>query len=126
MKRTVFIVLGVMAIGGVANAASDTYQCWKAKDLKTPQFTQTTVSVADAFSASTSTDLKKPFLLCATSSINGATNSNPNGRLSCYKAKGAKLAAAQAAVVTDQFGNPNIKVSFQKVFVECVPAVSLP
>ena len=129
MKRTAIAVYGVAIIGlvGAAHgASSDNYQCWKAKDLKTPQFVKTTVSVKDAFNpAGSNTDLKKPFLLCAAASINGSPIDDPDARLTCYKVKGAKLPVATSHAVVDQFSS-DVDVSIKKVFVVCVPASSTP
>ena len=129
MKRRAIALSAALILGtaGAAHAASsDNYQCWKAKDLKTPQFVKTTVSVKDAFNPSgTATQLKKPFLLCDSASINGSAIDDPDARLACYKVKGAKLSTASNHAVVDQFGS-DLDVSIKKVFVVCVPASSMP
>jgi hypothetical protein len=50
MKQTVILALGVLALTATAaSAQGDFYNCYKAKDLKTPQFVATTFNVMDEF-----------------------------------------------------------------------------
>ena len=123
MKRIAAIVCGALIFGFAGTAmgvqGDDDFQCWKAKDQKTPQFAKQTHTVSDAYSGgSVATDLKKPFLLCAAAAVDGVGPVDANERLSCYKVKGAKLAAGQNVVVTDQFW-PVGTVQIKKAFVVC-------
>lgn len=123
MKRIAAIVCGAFIFGSAGAALAvqgdDDFQCWKAKDQKTPQFVKSTHTVSDAFSGgAVATDLKKPFLLCAAASVDGVPVVDAAERLSCYKVKGAKLAAGTNHVVTDQFA-PTVTVQIKKAFVVC-------
>lgn len=113
------ILFGAAALSLVFAGAAmgvDDYQCFKAKDTA-KAFTKTTGTVVDTYAGSTATDFKKPFLLCDSASINGDAQSDVNSRLSCFKVKGAKLAAAANKNVTDDFG-ARVE-AIQKVFVVC-------
>jgi hypothetical protein len=124
MKRISLVVCGAALLAFAGTAHAENFQCWKAKDLKTPQFAKTTVNVTDGFgSANTPTDLKKPFLLCDPASINGSAISDATARLSCYKVKGAKV-ASNHAVNDPQFFTGNVAI--KKAFLMCVPATSTP
>lgn len=125
MKRIAAVVCGAFIFGmaGVAHGvlSDDNFQCWKAKDLKTPQFTKQSHTVSDAFSGGpVVTDLKKPFLLCAAANIDGVGPVDAAERLSCYKIKGAKVESSHA--VTDQFFTGNVAI--KKAFVLCVTATA--
>src|SRR5262245_55325864 len=104
------LVFAGAALGG------DDFQCFKAKDTA-KAFSKTTATVVDTYAGSTPTDFKKPFLLCDSASIAGDAQSDTSSRLSCFKVKGAKLAAAANKNVTDDFG-ARVE-SIQKVFVVC-------
>ncbi len=125
MKRTVAMILGAAVFGcaGLAQAQNLDFQCFKAKDTA-KAFVKTSATVTDTYAGSTVTDFKKPFLLCDSASIAGSPNSNPAARLSCFKVKGAKLAAAASSSVTDDFGTRS--ESYQKVFVVCDTATAVP
>jgi hypothetical protein len=71
-------------------ATLENYTCWKVKDLKDPKFTGAVASLVDQF-ASQSAQIKKPFALCAPTSVNGGSVNNDNDHLCCYKSKGAKF-----------------------------------
>jgi hypothetical protein len=123
MKRTVAIISGavVLTYAGLAHAQALDFQCFKAKDT-TKAFVQTSATVVDVYAGSTATAFKKPFLLCDSASIAGSLNPDTAARLSCYKVKGAKLAAAATKTVTDDFGTR--PESIQKVFVVCDTATA--
>jgi hypothetical protein len=104
-----------LAFGGTALAGDD-YQCFKTKDTA-KAFTKTTVTVVDTFAGSTATEFKKPFLLCDSASIDGDAQADTAGRLSCFKAKGAKLDPEVTTSVTDDFGTRS--QTYKKVFVVC-------
>ena len=123
MKRIAAIVCGAFIFGSAGAALAvqgdDDFQCWKAKDQKTPQFAKQSHTVQDAFSGGpVVTDLKKPFLLCAAAAVDGVGPVDANERLSCYKVKGAKLAAGLNVTVTDQFWPVGV-VQIKKAFVVC-------
>ena len=121
MKRTVAILAGAAVFACVGMAKADDFQCFKAKDT-TKAFVKTTATVSDTYAGVTATDFKKPFLLCDSASIAGNPQTNPAARLSCFKVKGAKLAAAATKTVTDDFGTR--PESIQKVFVVCDEATA--
>ena len=122
MKRTVAILAGAAVFACVGMAKADDFQCFKAKDT-TKAFVKTTATVSDTYAGpNTSTDFKKPFLLCDSASIQGDPQTNPAARLSCFKVKGAKLAVPATKTVADKFGTR--PESIQKVFVVCSDAVA--
>ena len=102
-------------------AQTDDFQCFKAKDTA-KAFVKTSATVSNTYAGSTLTDFKKPFLLCDSASIGGSAQTVPTARLSCFKVKGAKLAAASNKNVTDDFGTR--VESIQKVFVVCDTATA--
>ncbi|MGH7789879.1 MAG: hypothetical protein ACRERC_23630 [Candidatus Binatia bacterium] len=104
-----------LALAGSALAVDD-FQCFKAKDTA-KAFVKTTATVSDTFAGATSTDFKKPFLLCDSASIAGDAQTTPAARLSCFKVKGAKLAVPLNPSVTDDFGTRSEEI--KKVFVVC-------
>jgi hypothetical protein len=113
------ILFGAAALSLVFAGAAmgvDDYQCFKAKDTA-KAFVKQSATVVDTYAGSTLTDFKKPFLLCDSASIAGDPQTDPTSRLSCFKVKGAKLLAAVAKNVTDDFGSRS--ESIQKVFVVC-------
>jgi hypothetical protein len=119
------ILFGAAALSLVfaGSAFGQDFQCYKAKDTA-KAFVKTSATVADLYAGSTVTDFKKPFLLCDPASIAGSPIADPAARLSCFKVKGAKLAAATAHSVTDDFGTRS--ESIQKVFVVCDAATATP
>jgi hypothetical protein len=122
MKRTLLVVLGLALCASVASAA-DNYGCYKAKDLKMPQFAATTASLSDEILVNPAPVIKKPFLYCAPSSLNGGAISDPATKLTCYKiAKGAKGADATRTVV-NSLGTTKLNVK-AKVFTYCVPGTA--
>jgi hypothetical protein len=121
MKRTVAIITGAVVFACVGMAKADDFQCFKAKDVN-KAFVKTSATVTDTYAPPTVTDFKKPFLLCDSASIAGSAQTTPTARLSCFKVKGAKLAAAATKTVTDDFGTRT--ESIQKVFVVCDTATA--
>jgi hypothetical protein len=123
MKRTVLIVLGSMGLTatsvwaggpppGVAQPGS--YNCYKAKDLKSPKFAGSTLTVTDEFGTQSGETAKKPFLYCT------QIGSSPDQILSCYKVKSPGFSGGSTRTVTDSFGT--VKVSTKmKSYVFCVP-----
>lgn len=121
MKRTVAIITGAVVFACVGMAKADDFQCFKAKDT-TKAFVKTSATVTDTYAGATVTDFKKPFLLCDSASIGTDPQTTPAARLSCFKVKGAKLAAAATKTVVDDFGTR--PESIQKVFVVCSQATA--
>ncbi len=103
-------------------APLDDFECYKAKDLKDPQFPQQTVSLADQFE-SKFTQVKKPFLACNPASLQGAAIGDPAGHLTCYKIADVQpqtpFAGAQVEA-TDQFGTVRLEIG--KPFLFCAPS----
>lgn len=123
MKRTILLGLGCLGIAaawlpssamaaGSGVAQPGTFNCYKAKDLKTPQFAGSTYSVTDEFGTQNET-AKKPFLYCA-------EVGSPGLILSCYKVKGDGFAADATRTVVDSFGTVKVDVK-KKPFVFCDP-----
>ena len=117
MKRTVSIVLGCMGLAATSAWAAPppialpgTFNCYKAKDLKSPQFAGSTYGVTDEFGTQNET-AKKPFLYCA-------KVGSPGQVLSCYKVKGDGFAADSTRTVVDSFGTVKVDVK-KKPFVFC-------
>lgn len=103
----------------VEPAPLDAFQCYKAKDLKSPKFVaQKGVGVDDQF-GSASIDVKKPFMVCAPASVNGGAVENEDAHVCCYKSKGPKLSPAESVETTDAFGTLQLRLSKSKTF--CTP-----
>jgi len=118
MKKTVILALGAIALTATAASAQGDYNCYKAKDLKTPQFVATTFNVTDEFGTQTGMVAKKPFLYCASVDTDGDV-------LSCYKVKSPGFAAGSNRTVTDGFGVVDVAVK-KKSFVYCTPGTGAP
>jgi hypothetical protein len=113
--------------GGDSAICIDNFKCYKAKDLKQPKFQAVTVSLNDQFGIihdDASFELKKPFLMCNPTDLNGGGVSNPSDHLTCYKIKGAdgRIPQAQRPRVEahDQLGT--VQLELKKAFVVCVPS----
>lgn len=126
MKRTVSVFLGCIGLAatsawaggpppGIAQPGS--FNCYKAKDLKSPQFAGSTLVVTDEFGTQNGEVVKKPFLYCT------KIGSSPNQVLSCYKVKGPGFSAGANRPVMDSFGSINVSVK-KKSFVFCVPGTA--
>ncbi len=123
MKKTALLCGAVaLAFGALAaspaSAALDHYQCRKAKDLKAPKFTASTVSITDQYGTD-SIEVKKPFLHCSPASKNGGAVINAADHLTCYKTKPTSTLAGSNISVTDQFGTT--KLAQKKNSLLCVP-----
>ena len=118
MKQTVILALGVLALTATAASAQGDYNCYKAKDLKTPQFVATTFDVTDEFGTQIGMEAKKPFLYCA-------SVDSPGTVLSCYKVKSPGFAAGPNRTVTDGFGIVDVSVK-KKSFVYCSAGTGAP
>ncbi len=100
----------------------DDFECYKAKDLKDPQFVSQTVALADQFE-SKFTVVKKPFLACNPASVQSAAVGDPAGHLTCYKIADVQpqtpFPGAQVEA-TDQFGT--VRLAIGKPFLFCAPS----
>jgi len=122
MKRTLAVALGLGLCASAASAA-DNYACYKAKDLKNPQFAGTVADLSDEIiPLQDNAEIKKPFLYCAPNSLNGGAISDPSTKLLCYKMKGTK-GTDTTRTVTNAFGTVQVGVK-AKTFVYCVPGTA--
>jgi hypothetical protein len=119
MKRTVIMALGAIALAATTASAQGDYNCYKAKDLKTPQFVASTFDVTDEFGTQVGMVAKKPFLYCA--SVN-----TPGTILSCYKVKSPGFAAGVNRTLTDGFGTGTDVAVKKKSFVYCSAGTGAP
>jgi hypothetical protein len=101
----------------------DDFKCYKAKDLKDPKFASTTVALSDQFGVNDGAfDVKKPFLLCNPSDVNGEGIANPADHLTCYKVKGPKLLKPDRPAVDVQNRFGSVQLAVKKPFLLCVPS----
>jgi len=103
--------------------AIDAFKCYLAKDLKSPKFAKTTVSLSDQLGLNDgSFTLKKPHLLCNPVDQDGAGIEHPAARLVGYKVKGPKLSKGEqpSVEVEDEFGT--LQLRLRKPFLLCVPS----
>lgn len=112
MKRTVILALGAIALTATTASAQGDYNCYKAKDLKTPQFVASTFDVTDEFGTQVGMEAKKPFLYCA-------SVDSPGTILSCYKVKSPGFAADSTRAISDGFGSTTDVSVKKKSFVYC-------
>jgi hypothetical protein len=130
MKRIGTVLFGVLALAALASAPAsaqfnlDHYKCYKAKDLKSPKFAKTTVSLTDQFGAINdgNFEAKKPFLFCTPVDKNGEGIINAVDHLTCYKVKGPKIAKNDRpnVEVVNQLGT--LQLNATKAFLLCVPS----
>jgi hypothetical protein len=100
----------------------DHFKCYKAKDLKNPQFGSTSVTVTDELE-SKSTVVMKPAMVCNPADKNGEGIRNPQGHLTCYAIKDAKGQAKFAGAdvqVSNQLGTSQLRA--KKAAAICVPS----
>jgi hypothetical protein len=101
----------------------DAFKCYTPRDLRSPKFVPTSVSLTDQFGINDGTfDVMKPSLVCAPVEIDGGTIGNPAGHLLCYRIKGPEIPAASRPQVqtADQLGT--LQVEVKKPSMLCVPA----
>jgi subtilisin family serine protease len=101
----------------------DSFKCYLAKDLKSPKFVQTTVSLSDQLGLNDGTfALQKPHLICNPADVNGAGIRHTAPHLVCYKIKGPKISRGDRPSVEaeDSFGTAQLRL--MKPFVLCVPS----
>lgn len=118
----VALALTVTLPVSTARATSlDNFKCYKAKDLKTPKFEKTTFSsLDDQFANETGVLVKKPFLLCNPTSVDGEGIRNASDHLLCYKMKPSKLEPRPRVQVVNQLGTHQLEV--KKSFIVCLPS----
>ncbi|MEO8601134.1 MAG: hypothetical protein ABI629_01020 [bacterium] len=123
MKQTLLVALGLAFCASAASAA-DNYACYKAKDLKVPaKFAGSVADLSDEIIAvNDNAEIKKPFLYCAPSSLNGSAIADPATKLTCYKIRGVK-GINTTKTITDAFGTTQLGVK-AKVYTYCVPATA--
>ena len=103
--------------------ATDSFKCYKAKDLKAPKFAATTVALQDQFGVNDgSFAVKKPFLVCNPVGVDGSPTANAAEHLTCYKIRGPKLDKADRPRIeaTNQLGT--VQLTATKPYVLCVPS----
>ncbi len=99
----------------------DAFKCYKARDLKNPKFVKTTiVSLDDQFQNETNAQVKRPFLHCNPTDVNGGGIFNAADHLVCYKAKPEKFAVRPRVEVSNIFGT--IQLEAKKSFLMCFPS----
>ncbi len=121
LSRALLVAAGV-SLASTTTPALDHFKCYKAKDLKNPQFERTSVTLTDQFKPSTA-EVKNPFLLCNPADKNGEGVDSPTDLLSCYKINDApKLLANERPKlrVASQLGTIDLEV--KKAFLLCVPS----
>ncbi len=100
----------------------DDFTCYKAKDLKDPEFPGAIVSLADQFETKF-TDVKKPYFFCNPTSTNSAPIDNPLDHLACYKIKDIPPQApfpGAKVQVTNVFGTGQLEL--KKPYLLCAPS----
>ncbi len=123
MKRIAMaVVCGAVFFGVTGIAEAQNFQCWRVRNR--PKFTRVTATVVDSFAGTNATQIRRPLLLCDQAGVNGNGTAGP-GRQSCFKVRGAKLAANITHSVTDMFGTRN-EIKRRKALAVCVPATSTP
>jgi len=99
----------------------DAFKCYVARDVKNPPFIQTLIpTLDDQFQSEISAQIKKPYLHCNPTDVNGSGIFNANDHLVCYKVKPAKLAVRPRIEVSNVFGTLQLEAS--KSTMVCVPS----
>jgi hypothetical protein len=109
-----------MCEGTLVAGTLDNFKCYKARDLKQPKFNGAIVDLDDQFVNDTGVEVKKPFLICNPTNVNGGGINNPSDHLSCHKVKADKLSPPAKVTATDMFGS--IDLELKKPFVLCLPS----
>jgi len=124
---SVFTGAALLLVCGVGSATAqfnlDHYKCYKVKDLKSPKFEKTLVSLTDQFGIVDGVyEAKKPYVFCNPVDKNGEGILNTEDHLSCYKAKGPQLNPSMRpnVQVVNQLGT--LQLQAKKAFLLCVPA----
>lgn len=111
--------------GAAACLVRNSRRCWKAKDLKNPAFAkQEGVAVVDELASGT-VDLLKPGYFCSPAGIGGQPVADADPRQCCYKAKGDKLAAAQAVQIEGATGGV-LQLAVSKAAYVCEQCAGTP
>ncbi len=99
----------------------DAFKCYRAKDLKSPKFTKTTIaSLEDQFGMETGVEVKKPFLHCNPTDVEGGGIFNATDHLVCYKVKSQSFAVRPRIEVTNVFGTLHLEAKKSQFL--CVPS----
>jgi hypothetical protein len=133
--RGTFLVEGFVDVEGLESgtpfslgggAITGDYQCYQAKDLKSPKFVPVAdLAVTDSFAAST-VDVKKPYQVCTPATTDGSPVSDTAPNLCCYKMKGTKLPAAEDVQTEDGFGTLQIELRTPKTFCRVCTRSAIP
>jgi hypothetical protein len=102
----------------------DSFNCYKAKDLRNPPFApETAVTLIDQFATSV-VDLIKLSAVCAPADKDGAGVSDPATHLCCYRTKGSTLPEAVRAQIQDEGGDLQLEIKKASTF--CRPCSKTP
>jgi glucose/arabinose dehydrogenase len=104
-------------------SAADSFKCYKAKDLKNPQFMPSSVTLEDQFGVNDGMfQVTQPALLCNPSVLQIGSINNLDDHLTCYKIKGPELATENRPTV--EVGSPFgiHRLSVKKPAMLCVPS----
>lgn len=128
MKRLAVIVCGGLLFGvaGIAHGA-DNFQCYRIRQRQTsPKFVRASATTMDSFNPiQTSTEFKRPFLLCDSASFNGSAIADSAARLSCYRTRKGPDGTQVVHSVTDGWGTRN-ETTRKKSRIFCLSATSTP
>ena len=107
----------------------DNFKCYRVRDLKTPKFAETTVSLSDQLAINDgSVGVRKPFLYCKPVAMADEEGNrvndvrNPIDHLTCYKVRNAD-AAGQPVSVDNTIGS--IVLRTRHAALLCVPSTSI-
>ena len=99
----------------------DAFKCYKAKDLKNPKFIKTTIGqLDDQWQSISNTLVRRPFLHCNPTDVEGGGIFNAAGHLVCYKVRPDRFAVRPRIEITDAFGT--IQLEAKKSFLICEPS----
>jgi hypothetical protein len=98
----------------------DNFKCYKAKDLKQPKFDGAVVALEDQFLNEGGVEVKKPFLICNPTDVNGGGINNVADHLTCHKVKAERLTPRPRVTATDRFGSVDLEL--KKTFLLCLPS----
>ena len=103
----------------------DNFACFKAKDLKQPEFVPVNALPLSSDLQMGTVDVKKPSFVCMPADKDGSGVSEPSVAQCCYQAKGTTLKPATGVQVTDDFGS--LQLGLSKPSMMCQPcSVLLP
>jgi hypothetical protein len=105
---------------------AEDFKCYKVKDLKTPRFEATSLSLSDGFGVNDGDfEAQKPFLLCNPSETDGQVIFDPATHQVCYKIKGPKLNPSDRPRIeaVTRFGTSQLEIV--KPALLCVPSTGV-